>query len=264
MSLFVTALNSGSNGNCYYVGNNREAILIDAGISCREIEKRMNRLGLSMYQVKAIFISHEHSDHIKGLCRLSNKYQIPVYISRATLMATGYDLAPEQVFLFHSSTPIDVGALRIIPFNKYHDAADPYSFVIEGNDTKIGVFTDIGRVCDRVVYYFRQCHAVFLETNYDEEMLMNGRYPYFLKNRIRGGHGHLSNRQALELFLTHRSEQLSHLFLSHLSKDNNCPDLVARLFGAHADRTTIVVTSRYEEIPVYQIAALVEVTDSAL
>lgn len=254
MSLFVTSLNSGSNGNCYYVGNDEEAVLIDVGISCREIEKRMTRLGLSMQYIKAIFISHEHSDHIKGLCRLSSKYQIPVYISRATLMATGFDLAPEQVFLFHTSTPIDIGRLRIIPFVKYHDAADPYSFVVEGNGVKIGVFTDIGRVCDQVVSYFRQCHAVFLETNYDEDMLMGGRYPYFLKNRIRGGHGHLSNQQALTLFLNHRSEQLSHLFLSHLSKDNNCPDLVTRLFEACADRTTIVVASRYVETPVYKIA----------
>jgi len=260
MSLFVTALNSGSNGNCYYIGNGHEAILVDAGISCREIERRMDRLGLSLHHVKGIFISHEHSDHIKGLCRLSSKYQLQVYISRATLMATGFSLPPERVSLFHSSAPIQVGKLQVTPFVKYHDAADPYSFVVEGNGLKIGVFTDIGRVCDQVVHHFQQCHAVFLEANYDEDMLMNGRYPYFLKNRIRGGHGHLSNRQALELFLAHHTEQLSHLFLSHLSKDNNNPDLVAHLFKEHAGNTAIVVASRDKETAVYQIAALLSAT----
>ncbi|MEH6304151.1 MBL fold metallo-hydrolase [Olivibacter sp. CPCC 100613] len=253
MSLYVTSINSGSNGNCYYVGNGNEAILIDAGISCREIERRMARLGLSIQRIKAIFISHEHSDHIKGLCRLSLKYHIPVYINQETLRATGFFIPPDQLRIFHSSAPIQVGDLQITPFAKYHDAVDPYSFVVEGGDIRVGVFTDIGRVCERVQYHFSQCHAVFLEANYDEELLDRGRYPYFLKNRIRGGHGHLSNKQALELFLNYRTQALSHLFLSHLSKDNNCPDLVAELFSAHANGIKIMVASRYEESPIFEI-----------
>ena len=253
MSLFVTALNSGSNGNCYYVGNEHEAILVDAGISCREIERRMDRLGLSLHQVKGIFISHEHSDHIKGLCRLSDKYQLPVHISRATLMATGYTLPPERVSLFQAGAAIPIGGLSVIPFMKKHDAADPYSFVISGNGVNIGVFTDIGYACERVIDHFQQCHAVFLETNYDEEMLKNGRYPYFLKARISSNHGHLSNQQALNLFLSHRHERLSHLFPSHLSRDNNKPELVAQLFAEHAGNTEIILTSREQETAVYQI-----------
>jgi len=255
MSLSITSLNSGSNGNCYYVGNEQEAVLIDAGISCREIEKRMARLGLSMHRVKAIFISHEHSDHIRGLCRLVSKYPLRVYISRPTLMATGFFLPSEQVSLFHASAPITIGQLNITPFVKQHDAADPYSFVVSDNDVHVGVFTDIGQVCDRLVHHFKQCHAVFLEANYDEDMLVNGRYPYFLKRRITGGRGHLSNKQALTLFLEHRSEQLTHLILSHLSKDNNCPDLVSRLFSEHAGETSIVVASRECETAVYHISA---------
>jgi len=253
MSLFVASLNSGSNGNCYYVGNHQEAILVDVGISCREVERRMARLGIPLQNIKAIFISHEHSDHIKGLCRLTAKYQIPVYISGPTLTATRFCLSPEYTYLFNSSAPIHIGALRITPFLKYHDAADPYSFFIEGNGVNVGVFTDIGQVCEQVIHYFGQCNAVFLEANYDEDMLANGRYPYFLKNRIRGGYGHLSNAQALALFLTHRTEQLSHLFLSHLSKDNNCPDLVDNLFRAHTDITQIIVASREAETAIYEI-----------
>ncbi|QNL50732.1 MBL fold metallo-hydrolase [Olivibacter sp. SDN3] len=254
MSLFIASLNSGSNGNCYYIGNRQEAVLIDAGISCREIEKRMARLRLDMEKVKAIFISHEHSDHIKGLSRLANKYKLPVYISYGTLVATRLFLMDHQVVFFESSSPITIGSLQVTPFVKHHDAADPYSFVIEQHGIKIGVFTDIGKVCERIVYYFKQCHAVFLETNYDEDMLTNGRYPYFLKNRIRGGVGHLSNKQALDLFLSHRTANLSHLFLSHLSKDNNCPKLVKELFKQHAMHTEIVVASRECETAVYQIA----------
>lgn len=253
MSLYVTSINSGSNGNCYYIGNSKEAVLIDAGISCREIERRMARLGLSMHRVKAIFISHEHSDHIKGLCRLSLKYHIPVYINERTLAATGFFIPKEQLNLFYSSDPIHIGSFQIVPFSKYHDAADPYSFVVEEGGIRVGVFTDIGRVCERVQYHFGQCHAVFLEANYDEELLDRGRYPYFLKNRIRGGHGHLSNREALELFLNHRTPHLSHLFLAHLSKDNNCPDLVNELFSVHAEGVKIMVASRYEESPVFEI-----------
>ncbi|WP_134087693.1 MBL fold metallo-hydrolase [Olivibacter sp. XZL3] len=253
MSLFVTSINSGSNGNCYYIGNGDEAVLIDAGISCREIERRMARLDLPVQTIKAIFISHEHSDHIKGLCRLSLKYRIPVYINRQTLAATRFSIPTEQLHLFHSSDPIQIGSFQVTPFAKYHDAVDPYSFVVEGGGVRIGVFTDLGQVCERVQYHFSRCHAVFLEANYDEEMLESGRYPYFLKNRIRGGHGHLSNREALALFLNHRTEQLSHLFLSHLSKDNNCPELVATLFSAHADGVNVSVASRYEESPIYEI-----------
>ena len=115
------------------------------------------------------------------------------------------------------------------------------------------MFTDIGQHCDDVIRNFKQCHAVFLEANYDEEMLNNGRYPYFLKNRIRGGHGHLSNSQALDLFKTHKPTHLSHLILSHLSKDNNCPDLVQRLFTEHALGTEIIVASRHQETAVYHI-----------
>nr|WP_282456358.1 MBL fold metallo-hydrolase [Chitinophaga sedimenti] len=253
MALFVTSLNSGSNGNCYYVGNSREAILVDAGISCRETEKRMTRLGLQMSKVKALFISHEHSDHIRGVAVLARKFRLPVYITPETLRHGQLDISPSQVHTFTAGIPIQVGDLRVHAFPKLHDAIDPYSFMVTFKDVRVGVFTDLGAPCEHLVHHFKQCHAAFLEANYDEEMLDKGRYPYFLKNRIRGGKGHLSNRQALDLFLTHRPEYMSHLFLSHLSKDNNNPELVQALFNEHAGTTRIVVASRYEETAVYHI-----------
>ena len=253
MSLFITSLNSGSNGNCYYVGNETEAILVDAGISCREIEKRMNRLNLKIEKVKAVFVSHEHSDHIKGLPVLIKKYQLPVYITSATMLGGGLHFDAHLVKSFIAHEPVSIGELSITAFPKFHDASDPYSFVVSCNKICVGVFTDIGRPCKHLITYFKQCHAAFLETNYDEEMLDKGNYPIYLKNRIRGGNGHLSNQQALELFLSNRPAFLTHLLLAHLSKNNNNPELVYNLFNAHAKKVNVIIASRYQETQVFHI-----------
>lgn len=253
MSLFITSLNSGSNGNCYYIGNETEAVLIDAGISCSEIEKRMKRLGLSMQKVKGVFISHEHTDHISGLKLLTKKYQLPVYITQPTLTYGRLSLEKHLITPFTAHEPVLIGNLIITAFPKFHDAADPYSFIVSCNEIKVGVFTDIGAPCNNVIDHFKQCHAAFLEANYDDTMLEQGRYPFFLKRRIRGGSGHLSNKQALELFTTYRPSFMSHLLLSHLSKNNNSPNLVQQLFNEYAGNVKMIVASRYEETAVYHI-----------
>jgi len=254
MSLFITSLNSGSNGNCYYVGNNTDAVLIDAGISCRETEKRMKGLGLSMKKVKAVFVSHEHTDHIKGVSTLANKYSLPVYITPGTARQ-GPGLIKHISRTFTADEPVAIGELKVTPFTKQHDAADPHSFIISYKGTTVGVFTDIGAPCKQVIRYFKKCHAAFLETNYDEDMLENGRYPLHLKNRIRGDRGHLSNDQALELFIKHRPAFMTHLLLSHLSKENNSPELAAQLFTKHANGTAIIVASRYQATDVLTISS---------
>ena len=253
MALFIASLNSGSNGNCYYIGNDSEAVLIDAGLSCRETEKRMRRLGLPLDRVKAIFISHEHDDHIRGLEILSRRYQLPVYITDPTLEQCRFPPDPQLVKSFRAGEAVTVGDLSILAFSKAHDASDPYSFVVASPTVRIGVFTDIGAVCDNLIAHFTQCHAAFLETNYDEEMLEKGRYPWPLKHRIRGGHGHLSNRQALELFAAYRPPFMSHLLLAHLSQDNNRPELAQALFEEQACGATITVASRYNESEIYAI-----------
>ncbi|WP_291911949.1 MBL fold metallo-hydrolase [Chitinophaga sp. CB10] len=255
MSLYITSLNSGSNGNCYYIGNDTDAILVDAGISCRETEKRMARLGLSMSKVRAIFVSHEHIDHIRGIPVMVRKHQLPVYITASTMQHGGLDIHEALVRRFTAFEPVTIGDLQVTAFPKFHDAIEPHSFMVSAHGVNIGVFTDIGVPCDQLIHHFKQCHAAFLEANYDEVMLEQGRYPYFLKNRIRGGHGHLSNTQALELFRAHRPAHMSHLLLAHLSKDNNNPELVHRLFTEEGTPTEIVVASRYAETGVYRISA---------
>jgi phosphoribosyl 1,2-cyclic phosphodiesterase len=254
MSLHITSLNSGSNGNCYYLANEQDAILVDVGLNCRETEKRMARLGLSMNKVRAIFISHEHSDHIHGLPVIAKKYQLPVFITPGTLRGGRLLIQDHLVKTFDPHKAVLIGEIAITAFPKLHDASEPHSFIVSCGEVTVGVFTDIGFACEHVIKYFKLCHAAFLEANYDEEMLDSGRYPYFLKNRIRGGRGHLSNRQALELFTSCKSAGMSHLLLSHLSRDNNSPDLVLELFRRSAGETEIVVASRDKETEIYYIS----------
>lgn len=253
MSLCIAALNSGSNGNCYYIGNDREAVLIDAGLSCAETEERMKRLRLSMTRVKAIFVSHEHTDHISGISTLSKKYQLPVYITVPTLRNSKIKIEKHLIHPFQKDTAVVIGDLSVFAFRKSHDACDPHSFLVSGNHVNIGVFTDIGYPGKELIKHFKKCHAAFLEANYCEDMLENGSYPKRLKTRISGTKGHLSNTQALELFQKHKPLHLSHLILSHLSENNNDPDKVLKLFQPFSHGMKVIVASRYEETELYEV-----------
>ncbi len=247
MALQVCSLNSGSNGNCYYIGNGKDAVLVDAGISCREIEKRLKRNNLSVEKIRAIFISHEHSDHIRGVRVFSKKHGLPVYITYKTLKNSPLFQENPLFIPLLPNAKVEIGELRVKAFPKYHDAADPHSFIIYYQNKKVGVLTDIGEACDEVIAHFKLCDVAFLEANYDDEMLEKGNYPYHLKRRIKGRLGHLSNRQAFDLFTQHRSPNLSHLFLSHISRDNNDPDIIRQLFSSNANGTKIIIASREME-----------------
>jgi phosphoribosyl 1,2-cyclic phosphodiesterase len=247
MALRVASLNSGSNGNCYYIGNEHDAILIDAGISCRETERRLKRLELSIKKIKGIFVTHEHKDHILGLHKLVKRHKIPVYITKRTRKNPSLEWSEGLANDFSAYQPITKGTLTITAIPKFHDANDPHSFIVTSAGVTVGVFTDMGRVCEDLINNFQQCHAAIVESNYDEEMLETGGYPVMLKDRIRGGWGHISNRQALQLFLQHRPAWMTHLFLGHLSKNNNKPEIVAEMFNQVAGTTRIIVASRQEE-----------------
>jgi phosphoribosyl 1,2-cyclic phosphodiesterase len=253
MSLSIASLSSGSNGNCYYIGNTNEGVLVDAGISCRETVRRLKHLGLPIKMVKAIFITHEHADHINGLLKIVKKYYLPVYMTPRTYSNLRSGWREFRAIPFQAYEPIAIGSLTVTAFPKFHDAVDPHSFLVSHNNINVGVFTDTGRPCDHLVKTFAQCHAAFLESNYDEKMLETGGYPQHLKDRIRNGYGHLSNKQALQLFLNHRPPFMSHLILSHLSANNNKPEIVADLFNRVGDKTEIIIAQRKRETALYQI-----------
>ena len=253
MPLYLTSLNSGSNGNAYFIGNGVDAVLIDAGISCREMERRLFRLDLSARMIRAVFISHEHTDHIRGADVIARKFGIPVYITEATYRSSRVNIDASLRRPFKAGTPVEVGSLTVKPFSKWHDAAEPHSFIVTEGNLTAGVFTDIGMACEEVIGHLKQCNAAFLEANYDDHMLETGRYPAMLKRRIRGAEGHLSNAQALDLFLSHRSPDLQLLVLSHLSQENNHPQLVADLFAPYAENIRIEVATRYAETEVFTI-----------
>lgn len=206
-----------------------------------------------MDNVKALFISHEHSDHITGMAGIAKKYKLPVYVTDDTLSHCNMPVEPSLIRSFKHARSIRIGQFTVTPFYKSHDAADPHSFMVSAYGINTGIITDIGYACKRVIKYFGQCHVAFLESNYCDDMLANGSYPWHLKKRISSDEGHLSNAQALELFLHYRSPELRLLILSHLSKNNNNPTLVEKIFAPHAGSTQVFIASRYEASPVFTI-----------
>lgn len=249
----ICALASGSNGNCYYIGNEKDAVLIDAGISCKQIISRMKEKGLRPEKVKAVFISHEHSDHIRGARVLAKKMHLPVYISAKTYLAAYHNMQPAFPRFFDPGSEIKVGEFTIYPFLKNHDASEPCSFRISYGDRNIGVFTDIGEPCSNVTTHLELCDVIFLESNYDEEMLRTGSYPYYLKQRVASAHGHLSNVQAFRLLEGSAGSRLKCVFLSHLSAENNTPELAMAACNSLASRIEIRLTSRYAAADIYTL-----------
>lgn len=242
----VCAIASGSNGNCYYVGNETDAVLIDAGINCKQIFLRMAERGLDIHKIRAVFLTHEHSDHCIGAKVVCGRLKIPSYSTAGTFNALSYARKPRNHYNIKAHESVRIGQLEITPFPKMHDAQQPCSYVVSHNQTHIGVMTDIGSECVHVAKYISQCHVLLLESNYDDEMLQTGPYPFILKRRIAGDHGHLSNKQAVELVEKHASNQLHTIMLTHLSGENNTIDKAMEAFQHLKDKYTVLPTSRHE------------------
>ncbi len=251
----VCAIASGSNGNCYYIGTEKEAILVGAGISRRQIVKRMKELRLDISKVKAVFISHEHADHIRGLRVLCDTHGIDGYLTRDTLNKAHRNYHPNTAHVFEAGSTVKIGGFSVHAFAKQHDAIDPTSFRIEVEGVNVGVMTDIGAVCDNVRNHLSQCDIVFLESNYDERMLEEGPYPYYLKQRVKSDRGHLSNRQSVELVEQLESRTLKTIFLSHISADNNRVELALRAFEHLKNKYEILPTNRYAPSEVVVVGA---------
>jgi phosphoribosyl 1,2-cyclic phosphodiesterase len=249
--LEICAIASGSNGNCYYIGNEDDALLVDVGISCKQIVSRLKERGLKPEKVKAVFISHEHSDHMIGARVVGKRLRIPVYITAKTWTGAYKNQRPDSPRFFNPDQEIHVGEFTVYPFLKNHDASEPCSFRVEYGAKNVGVFTDIGSPCESVISHLQKCDALFLETNYDEKMLWEGGYPWFLKQRIASEHGHLSNKQAFDLLENHAGENLKCVFLSHLSKENNSPEIAYKEIEPLGTRFEVRLTSRYEAGEIY-------------
>lgn len=240
MQLYSIA--SGSSGNCIYLGEEDGGILIDAGISRKRIVTGLERKGLSLDDIKAIFVTHEHSDHISGLGPVLRKNPIPVYATADTVSAIWgktnmNNISPE---LFHSIRPeeeIEAGEMLVRPFSISHDAVDPVCYTVEKQGKRAAVATDMGCFDDTIIRVLGQCDSVLIEANHDINMLQVGPYPYSLKMRILGNKGHLSNTSCADLIKEILHKDLKHLVLGHLSRENNFPQLAYRTVLDELEKT---------------------------
>lgn len=222
-------LSSGSSGNSLYIGAGETHILIDAGLSGVRITEKLKALSVDTENISAIFISHEHSDHIQGAGVLSRRFDIPIYASHKTWQTLERHnmvgkVAPHNKKTFSHGESVSINAdLLLKPFQTSHDASDPSGFNIFAGDYKMSISTDLGTVTDSVKESIYDSDVLLLESNHDLEMLKNGSYPWALKKRILGDHGHLSNVSCGTLLTDIFSHKIKHVFLGHLSEDNNRP-----------------------------------------
>jgi phosphoribosyl 1,2-cyclic phosphodiesterase len=221
----VTVLSSGSCGNSIVFSCPDATVMVDAGLSCRELERRMSMFGLEAADVDAVLLTHEHTDHTRGAKRFCSLYDIPVYGTDGTLSLTplaGVELKP--VSPRHA---FSVGPLTVSPFPVKHLAAEPVAFSISDDGMKVSIASDLGCVTPRVIEAIQSSQLLLMEANYDDEMLVTGSYPDFLKRTIRGDHGHLSNDAAAAACASAVSESTAAVVLIHLSRENNTPDKAA-------------------------------------
>lgn len=226
-------LASGSGGNACYVETENTKIMVDAGLSCSEIERRLRLVGIRPESLDALIITHEHGDHIKGAGPLSRRYDLPVYINHKTLKKGLKRLGNlGSPVIFQTGQTLVIRDLGIETFTKCHDASDPFGLVFTSlgddsttNGTRIGMITDLGRSTKLVEDRLKGCRALIIEFNYDQSMLDNGPYPLDLQRRIKGQDGHLSNEQAGDLLCAVFHEDLRVVVLAHLSGTNNEPEI---------------------------------------
>lgn len=222
-------LGSGSEGNGLIVEAGKTRILLDCGFSLRETASRLQRLELEAADISAIVVTHEHSDHISGVVRLANKFNIPVYLSYGSYsFLAGLGQMPLDVNLIDSHTAFAIGDIWVEPFPVPHDAREPIQFVFGDGVCRLGVLTDTGMITPHIAQMLSACDGLMLECNHDSAMLANGPYPPSLKQRVGGRYGHLNNEAAAALLREIDTSRLRHVVAAHLSQRNNSPDLARR------------------------------------
>jgi phosphoribosyl 1,2-cyclic phosphodiesterase len=249
----IIVLNSGSNGNAVYVESRESgaSVLLDCGISRRRIEERLRVHGRYLSDVRALFVSHEHADHVRGIPVVSKMHHTEVYVTEPTYRRMQRYMRFKGFHFMENTATVEIDDISVTCWPKNHDAADPVFFELRVGAKRFLYITDLGVSNEHVHALLPQSDAVLLESNYDEDMLTNGPYPEYLKQRIRADHGHLSNLQAMDMLRTHADGRMQQLILGHLSENNNTPRIVERevtgLFGERpAFRPSHIVASRYD------------------
>jgi phosphoribosyl 1,2-cyclic phosphodiesterase len=228
MKLSFCSLSSGSSGNCYYIGNEFHGILIDAGISATSIRRFLKEINISMQTIMGVLITHNHIDHIKGLEVLTRKNSLPAFTTRniwKSILSPHVKITRDCIREITIQKKFHLAGFDIVAFPVCHDAPETIGFQISSGRKKITVVTDLGHICTNSAPYIKEANLLIIESNYDEKMLANGNYPHFLKKRIRSDHGHLGNHQASDFLAEIYNNDLSHIFLAHLSKNNNTPEI---------------------------------------
>ncbi len=252
----VISLQSGSNGNCIYVESGGTRLLFDAGISGSRVEQRLAQHGRAPTGVDAVLISHDHVDHARNMGVLHRKFGLPVYVTAKTYGASSRHRLGEIGNLrhFRAGETLRVRNVRVETIRTPHDGVDGTMFVVDDGRHRLGILTDLGHVFNDLEAVIGSLDAVLLESNYDPEMLAGGTYPDWLKERVAGPGGHLSNEEAAELVLAAGSPRLKWVCLAHLSQDNNTPKLALathrRILGG---RLPLLVASRYEATDVLDV-----------
>lgn len=226
----ISTVASGSSGNCIYVGSDNTHILIDAGISKKRIETGLNANDVDINDIQGIFITHEHIDHINGLGVISRKYNIPIYATDLTIDAikcnSKLGAINEELFCeIRADETFEIGDLKVKPFEISHDAVKPVAYRVECEDKAVAVATDMGKFDDYIISNLTNLDALVIEANHDVRMLLAGAYPYYLKQRILGDKGHLSNETSAKLINKILHDKLKYIMLGHLSKENNYEEL---------------------------------------
>jgi len=219
-------LGSGSKGNATYLESGGTGILIDAGMSGVELQKRLATIGVELAAIDAILVTHEHNDHVQGVGVLSRRAKIPVYANEATFSAASKTINRLVSYNeFETGSPFQFRNLTIHPFAISHDTEDPVGFRISDGSVTLGYCTDTGKVSRLMLQRLASCQALVLESNHDMAMLQNGMYPPYLKQRIRSSQGHLDNMEAAAFLQELVHEKLQHVVLAHLSEENNHPEI---------------------------------------
>lgn len=227
----IASLGSGSKGNGTLVDNGDTCLLIDLGFTLKESVQRLHRLGIQPEAVSAILVTHEHADHIHGVAPFARKFGTPVYLSPGTYQAKTMGELP-SLHPINCHAPFSVGTFDVVPVAVPHDAKEPCQYVLHSNGLTVGILTDLGHITPHVRQNYEQCDALFLECNHDVDMLREGPYPWPLKQRVGGDYGHLNNEQAADLLTSIDLNRLKTLIISHISEQNNQPELALRAVNA--------------------------------